>query len=130
MPYTANIFLVKIDGATVGVVTGMDIALQHEGGTVTHYYGSFTGAIAEGGNRATFRVQRWFMSDSDKDLLFDLFNDKAVFILSGELDAVSASSTSLLGCMANSWKLILGDANAIIGEEISGEATAWATTLA
>ena len=130
MPYTGNILLVKITGNTVGVVTGLDIGLQREGGTVVHYYGSYTGAIAQGGDRATFRVQRWFMADVDTDLLFDLFNGKTVFTLAEELSGVATSSVTITGCQANSWKLITGDANSIIGEEISGEGTGWTTTIA
>lgn len=130
MPYTANIMIIKIDLATIGVVTAEDISLTHEGGTVTHYYGSYTGAIAEGGNRATFRLQRWFMADVDTDLFFDLFNDKTSFSLSNELSGVATSTVTITGCMANTWRPILGDANAIIGEEISGEGTAWTSTIA
>jgi hypothetical protein len=135
MPYTGNILLVKVTPVgssivTVGVVTGLDIALQREGGTVVHYYGSYTGDIAQGGNRATFRVQRWFMSDTDTDLLFDLFDQKTQFSLTSDLNAVATSSLVISGCYANSWKLITGDANSIIGEEISGEGTGWTATIA
>jgi hypothetical protein len=129
MPYTANTMVIKIDGATVGVVTGLDITLARESGAVQHYYGSEVGAISPGGKRATFRVQRWFMADVDTDLLFDLFNDKTIFTLLGGLTTPATSTVSITGCQANTWRLILGDANAIVGEEISGEGTEWTTTI-
>jgi len=67
------------------------------------------------------------MTDSDTDLLFDLFDQKTQFTLTSELDNVATTALMISGCKANSWKLITGDANAIIGEEISGEGTSWAT---
>ena len=109
----------------MGVVTGADITLAYEGGTVEHYYGSNIGAIPFGGKRATFRMQRWFMTDTDTDLLIDLFSDKVAFTASGEIDQVTGSTITLSGCKANSWRLIMGDANSVVGEEISGEGTNW-----
>lgn len=125
MPYTANVMVIQINGSTVGTVTGLDISLAREGGTVTHFYGSNSGSIATGGDRATFRLQRWFMSDTDTDLLYDLFNDKAGFTLSGALTDVAGSTISISGCKANTWRPITGDANAIVGEEVSGEGIGW-----
>lgn len=127
-PYTCTNMLVQVAGVTVGVVTGMDIALSREGGTVQHVYGSEEGYITHGGKRATFRLQRWFKTDTDTDLLFDLFDQKIAFTLQGELSGVSGSTVQLSNCKANSWRLILGDANTIVGEEISGEATSWSGT--
>jgi len=117
--------LVKIDEATVGVVNALDIRLTYEGGTVEHTYGSDEGRIAHGGKRATFRLQRWFMSDTDTDLLFDLFDGKLAFELSGEISGIANSTLVLSNCKGNSWGLITGDANAIVGEELAGEAVSW-----
>jgi hypothetical protein len=128
MPYTANVLTIQVAGTTVGVVTGLDISLTREGGTVTHVYGSNTGAIATGGDRATFRLQRWFMADTDTDLLYDLFNDKTGFVLQGQLAGMAGAVVSISGCKANTWRLITGDANAIVGEEVSGEGVGWTST--
>jgi len=127
-PYTCNDMLLKIDGATLDVVTGLDIELRYEGG-LRHTYGSDTGKIVIGGKSATFRIQRWYKTASDDDLFFDLFNLKLPFSLSGEIDGVSNSSITLSNCQALSWKPITGDANTEVGEEITGFATSWTSTI-
>lgn len=132
-PYTANSMLIQVtpaggEAVTLGVVTALDINLSKEGGTVVHVYGSETGHIVTAGNRATFKIQRWFMSDTDTDLLYDIFNDKTMFTLSGGITGVSNSTISISGCRANSWRPVFGDANAIVAEEISGEGTGWTGT--
>ena len=130
-PYRCTNMLVKVDGNTVGVVTGMDIRLTKEGGTVDHVYGSETGFITFGGKRGTFTLNRWYMvSTEDTDLLYDLFNSSSTFTLSGEINGVSNTSITLTGCKAGSWRPITGDANSLIGEEITGESTGWSSTIA
>ena len=127
-PYRCTDMLVKIDGSTVGVVTGMEINVTYEGGTVDHVYGQNTGYISHGGKRGTFTLQRWFMTDSDTDLLFDLFDQRLAFALTGEIDGVANSTIGLSNCRANSWRPMLGDANTVVGEEVSGEAVDWNLT--
>lgn len=127
-PYRCTNMLVKIDSSTVGVVNGLDISLSREGGTVDHVYGTGSGYITHGGDRGTFRIQRWFMTDTDTDLLYDLFNDKLPFELSGEINGVANSKLSLSNCKANAYRWITGDANTIVGEEVSGEAPSWTNT--
>lgn len=127
-PYTCNDMLVTVDGTSVGVVTGLDISLAYEGGTVQHVYGSRGGYLSHGGKRATFRLQRWFMTDTDTDLLFDLFDLRLPFTVSGELSGVGSSTLTLSNCKANTWRLITGDANSIVGEEVSGEGVGWSGT--
>ena len=127
-PYRGIYYTLKINGTEVGVVTATDMQLQREGGAVEHVYGQDTGYISLGGKRATFTVQRWFMTASDTDMLFDLFDQKLPFELSGELNGVSSSMVSISNCVANSWRQILGDANTIIAEEISGEGISWPNT--
>lgn len=129
-PYTCNSMAIKVQGAgdtekTLGVVVGLDIELGKEGG-IQHRYGSVTGKHVRGGERATFRLQRWFMSDSDTDLLFDLFDGDIIFSLSGEITSHVGSELYLDTCMGYRYRLITGDANSVVGEEISGEATSWA----
>ena len=126
-PYRCTNMLVKIDSATIGVVNAFDITLTREGGTVEHVYGSVTGYISHGGDRATFTLQRWFYTDTDTDLLYDLFNDKSAFELTGEVSGVATTTLGLSGCKANSYKWITGDANSIVGEEVSGEAVSWSS---
>lgn len=131
-PYTCNSMTVKVQGAgdtekTLGVVVGLDIELSKEGG-VQHRYGSVTGKHVRGGEKATFRAQRWYMSDADTDLLFDLFNDDIEFSLTGEIAGHAGSELYLNSCMGYRYRLITGDANSVVGEEVSGEATSWEGT--
>ena len=123
-PFKCTKMLVKIDGNTVGVVEGMDIECQRDGG-VEHYYGSEEGKHAIGGKKATFSLRRWFMTDTDTDLLYDLFNLKLPFGLSGEIDGVSNSQLSLSNCIAYRYRPRTGGANDIVAEEGRGEALSW-----
>jgi len=117
--------LVKIDGNALGVVVGTDIELFQEGG-VEGVYGSTSGKHARGRKGATFRIQRWFMTDTDTDLLFDLLDLELPFTLSGEIDGVAGSKLNLSDCEGYRYRLITGDANSRIGEELQGEAVSWA----
>ena len=128
-PYTCNDMLVKIDTNTVGVVTGMDIRLAREGASVQHVYGSDEGYHVVGGKRGTFTVARWFQTDSDLDLFFDLFHSELPFSLSGELDGIANSQVTLSNCRAYTWRPITGDANSAVGEEITGESTTWSAEI-
>jgi len=49
---------------TLGVVEGLDIKLHKEGGVVPHY-DSETGKHAVGTRHGTFRIKRWFKTDSN-----------------------------------------------------------------
>jgi len=129
-PYTCNEMDVKIDSATVGVVTGMDIRLSREGAGVRHVYGSDDGFHVVGGKRGTFTLQRWYMTAGDTDLLFDLFDGEVDFNLSGEISGVANSQISLSNCRAYTWRPITGDANSDIAEEVTGESTGWEATIA
>ena len=125
-PYRGTDFILAINGTNLAVVTSVDMRLSREGGTVEHVYGTGTGRISHGGDRATFTVQRWFaVNGTDTDLLYDIFNVKTNFLMTG---TVNSQVIGLSGCKANSWRPILGDANAIVGEEISGEALGWVNT--
>jgi len=126
-PYTCSTLLVKIDNATVGVVVGLDIELSKEGG-VQHYYGTTEGKHVRGGKRGTFRIQRWYQADTDTDLLYDLFNLDTEFRLSGEIDSVANSMLYLDSCMGYRYRLITGDANTVVAEELTGESTDWTGT--
>ena len=119
--------LIKINAATIGVVEGASIELEIEGGIV-HTYGSRYGKHAAGGKRATFSVRRWFMTDTDTDLLYDLFNDELLFFLSGEIDGITGSIVNLSDCRIYRWRPVMGGANDIVAEEASGEATSWLGT--
>lgn len=133
-PYRCNDMLVKVKdysvgtAVSVGTVTALDISLQYEGGAVEHVYGQDEGFISLGGKRATFTLQRWFMTAIDTDLLFDLFDGKLPFELTGEIDGLAGSTIGISNCVANTWRPIMGDANSIIGEEMSGEGTGWGPT--
>lgn len=128
-PYTCNDVLMKMDSQTVGVVTASDIRLSREGAGVQHYYGSDEGMHVMGGKRATFSLTRWFMTDTDTDLFWDVFDLELPFTLSGEIDGIANSQVTLSNCRAYTWRPITGDANSPVGEEITGEATGWTATI-
>lgn len=128
-PYTCNDMLIKIDAVTVGVVTGTDIRLSREGAGVQFVYDSDTGYHVVGGKRGTFTLTRWFMTDPDTDLLWDLFDMEVPFSLSGELSGVALSKVTLSNCRAYTWRMVTGDANSPVGEEVTGEAVTWAATI-
>ena len=110
---------------TLGVVEGMDIELTKEGG-VTPHYDSETGKHAVGTRHATFRLRRWFKTDSGQtDLLFDLFDGEVHFNLSGEISNRAGSRITLSDCVAYSYSPVTGGANDIVSEEIRGEALDW-----
>lgn len=127
-PYRCTDVLVKVDSSEVGVVNTMDMEFSYEGGTVEHVYGSDEGYISLGGKRATFTLTRWFMTATDTDLLFDLFNLKLPFELTGEVDGLANSTFGISNAVARIWKPILGDANSIVGEQVSGEGISWGPT--
>jgi len=127
-PYTCNDMLVKIDGATLGVVTGLDIRLSREGAAVNFVYGSDSGYHVVGGKKGTFTLNRWFMTGSDTDLLFDLFDLELPFSLSGEISGVTSALT-LSNCRAYTYRPVTGDANSAVGEEITGESVGWTATI-
>lgn len=130
-PYTCNDMLMQITNAvdgtvTVGVVTGSDIRLSREGAGIQHVYGSDVGHHVVGGKRGTFSLQRWFMTDTDTDLFWDVFDLELPFDLTGTIGGVSVT---LSNCRAYTWRPITGDANSAVGEEITGESTEWAGTI-
>ena len=116
--------VVTVHGVTVGVVDSLTMELEHEGGA-EHVYGTVTPRHAIGGNRATYSVRRWFMVDADPDLLFDLFETKVPFTMSGQVSGVANSTVTLSNCIAYSYRPVFGAANDKTGEEISGEATSF-----
>lgn len=124
-PFKCTVMLLKIFGNTVGVVEGASIELEIEGG-IEHTYGAREGHHAAGGKRATFSLRRWFMSDTDTDLLYDLFNDEIPFTLSGEIDGQAGSTIELSNCKIYRWRPVMGGPNDIVAEEASGEAVSWA----
>lgn len=121
--------LVQALGITVGVVNAMDIRLSREGASVQHVYGSDEGYHVVGGKRGTFSLQRWFMTDSDTDLLWDLFDLELPFSLSGEITGVANSRITLSNSRAYTWRPITGDANSTVGEEVTGESVTWSATI-
>jgi hypothetical protein len=128
-PYTCNDMLIKIDASPVGVVTGTDLRLSREGASIRHVYGSDEGYHVVGGKRATFTLNRWFMTANDTDLLWDIFELELPFALSGEISGVSNSLITISNCRAYTWRPVTGDANSDIGEEITGEGTTWSSTI-
>lgn len=126
-PFKAKRLRVTVAGTIVGVVEGLSIELIKEGGIEFHYDGE-TGHHAKGTRHATFSVRRWFMTDTDTDLLYDLFNDDIPFTLSGQLTGVTGSTVNLSDCEIYRYRLVTGTANDIVAEEASGEAVDWAGT--
>ena len=115
---------IKIDGTIVGVVESAGIELGYEGGTEPTYDAD-SPSHAIGTKKASFSIRRWLGVDSDKDLLFDLFNQKLPFSMSSEVKNTNDTKLTLSNCKLYRWRYIMGSANDIVGEEASGEATDW-----
>lgn len=110
---------------TVGYVQVLNMELSKKGGVEVYYKSK---GHQKGLGKATFRVRRWFMSDADKDLFFDMYNDDVAFSLIGELNLEGWGSKpyiKLTNCEIYKWIPITGVANDIIGEEIIGESSDW-----
>lgn len=119
--------MVKIAGNTytLGVVEGSDIELNKEGGVAFHY-DSETGKHAVGTRHATFRLRRWFKTDTGKtDLLFTLMHNETHFNLEGEVASLTGSTLGLSDCLIYGYRPITGGANDIMSEEVRGEAIDW-----
>ena len=115
---------VKINGTTwiLGVVEGSDIELNKEGGVAFHY-DSETGKHAVGTRHGTFRLRRWFKTDSGKtDLLYNLFVNETHFNLEGEISGLAGSMIGLSDCLLYGYRPVTGGANDIVSEEARGEA--------
>lgn len=127
-PYKCVQFLVKIFGNTLGVVEGLSMELEIDGGVV-HVYGSRTGKHSPGGKRTTWSVRRWLMADDDTDLLYDLFNDEISFYMTGEISGVSNSRLTLSDCRGLRYRYVTGAAGDIVAEELEGESTNWSSNI-
>ena len=114
--------------STIGVVESMTMELEHEGG-IEHVYGTNRGKHAVGGKRATFTVRRHFMTDTDTDLFYDLFDGKLPFGLAGQISGLANSKFTLSDCLAYRYRPVYGAPNDKVGEEVSGEATTWTSTI-
>jgi hypothetical protein len=123
---------------TIAVVEGMDIQLEWNGGTEPHY-GSDIEVHSRGTRKATFDVTRWYFSDTHKEgLFFSLFENETKFTLSGLLQDNAGNpvpsqgnqaTIAITNCMVYKFKPVTGAANDVIGEEASGSATNWITTI-
>lgn len=126
-PFKAKRLRVTVATSIVGVVEGLSVELIKEGG-IEFFYDSETGKHARGTRHATFSIRRWYMTDTDTDLIFDLFNDDIPFTLSGQITGVTGSTVNLSDCMIYRYRLVTGTANDIVAEEASGEAVDWTGT--
>ena len=109
----------------LGVVEGVDMRCIKEGGVVPHY-DSEQGKHAVGFKHATFRIRRWFKTDSGKGkLLFDMFNNETLFDLRGEITNKAGSMLQLSACLIYEYGPVTGGANDIMSEEARGEAVSW-----
>jgi len=125
-PYKLVNCLIKIGGATVGVVETAGLEMTIEGGVV-HFFGSRIGKHAHGGKRCTFTLTRFYKSDTDTSLLYDLFNNESPFTLTAEIDGVSGSIITLSDCSCYTYRPRLGSPNDLFCEVVEGEATIWTT---
>lgn len=116
-------------GYILGVVEGFEIELLKEGGVVPHF-DSETGKHAVGTRHATFRLRRWFKTDTGQtDLLYDLFTNEIHFNLTGEITGVSGSAITLSDCLIYNYGPKTGTANDIVSEEARGEALDWSSNI-
>jgi len=131
-PFKCKRMRIVVGTTTLGVVEAYDIELIREGG-VTPHYDSETGKHAVGTRHATFRLRRWYYTDSGKeDLIYDLFQGDGVdpdhFDMSGEISGVAGSRITLISCCIYSYSPRTGGANDIVAEEARGEAIDWFKT--
>lgn len=113
--------VIKIDGNTVGCVESGSVERTRDGG-VTHFYGSIYGKHSGGGVKSTFSLRRAYKADTDTSLLYDLAKNAVPFSLTAELSGVSGSIITLSDCEAYVYRPVMGAANDIMAEEITGEA--------
>jgi len=124
-PFKCKRMRITIGSDTLGVVEAYDIELIREGG-VTPHYDSETGKHAVGTKHATFRLRRWYYTDTGQEaLLYDLMQSETPFNMSGEITSVSGSKITLSACLIYSYSPRTGGANDIIAEEARGEALDW-----
>lgn len=107
---------------TLSVVDGISIELLYEGG-MEFLFGQDTGEVGLGPKHATFTIRRWFYDDTDKDLLFDLFNGKISFDLKGNV--ATNAVIRIRRCKGLRWRPVTGTANDTVAEELIGEAEDW-----
>jgi len=110
---------------TVGYVQVLNMELGKKGGVEVYYKGK---GHQKGLRKAVFRVRRWFMSDADKDLFFDMFNDDVPFSLIGQVKMEGWTVypyIKLTDCEIYKWIPVTGTANDVIAEEIIGESSDW-----
>jgi hypothetical protein len=125
-PYKLVDCVIKINGSAVGVVESATMELTIDGG-VNHYYGSKTGLHALGGEKCAFTLKRWYKTDTDTSLLYDLTKNRVPFSFSGEVDGVSNSIITLSNCQSYAWRPVMGSPNDIMAEEVTGEAVSITT---
>jgi len=124
-PFKCKRMRIKIGNDTLGVVEAFDIELIKEGG-VTPHYDSETGKHAVGTRHATFRIRRWYMTDTgQEDLIYDLMNGEIPFDMTGEITGETGSKITLSSCLIYSYAPRTGGANDIVSEEARGEALDW-----
>ena len=68
------------------------------------------------------------MTDTDKDLLYTLFENDIPFTLSGAIIGLSGSTINLTNCEGYRWRPVTGAAGDTVAEELVGEAVAWTGT--
>lgn len=109
---------------TVGYVQVLSMELAKKGGVEVYYKNK---GHQKGLGKAIFRVKRWFMTDTDKDLFFDMYNDDINFSLIGEINKgwFINPYIKLKYCEIYKWIPVTGIANDVIAEEIIGESSDW-----
>jgi len=125
-PYKLVNCLIKIGGATVGVIETGSMEMTIEGGVV-HFYGSRTGKHAKGAKRCTFSLTRMYKTDTDTSLLYDLFTNETPFTLTAEIDGVTGSILTMSDCQVYTYRPRMGSPNDIFAETVEGEAVVWTT---
>jgi len=128
MGYTCTEMKLTLDSVVLDVVEGADIELERAGG-VEGFYNSETGKHAIGMKRGRFTVRRHLRDNLDSDLIFDLFDNKLPFSLSGEIDGVANSQLVLSDCIIYRYRWVMGGVNDIVAEEAQGECLNWSSNI-
>jgi hypothetical protein len=112
------------------VVTAFDCDFSYEGGSEP-VYGQRSPKHSAGSKAIKFALTRMFYADSGNESLFlDLFTGEDEFTLTTNLIDksgvdIAGTAVQLIDCRVYNYKPIMGNANDVLGEQISGEGLNW-----
>ena len=122
--FTCTKIKVTVGGVIIDVCDSLSMDLEFDGGP-ENVYGNSSPVHIIGGKKCTFTVRRWFWVGTDPDLFVDLFDGNTPFSINAvKTDDILATIT-LSNCIAYKYRPVFGAPNDKVGEELTGEGTAW-----